>query len=446
MGTSYEDLATNEGDSTNCHTSYLSQFDRRKLTMTYPVVYRRAAADRVRGYQTRAPVRVIPSIRKANDNPLFRRNTPPRIPSFGRKGVASQVRAAAEGNWSRGSLTAAGMRNLVRWMPMVRGAELAVQLAELSAPVTYDWPQPQGGWQLMGSWPRSLYDPAYSGPVSVSGQWWPDSIAGQAIATIDEAVNMPAIPDYLLDIGFWYRRQTTVVRWANAQWWRRAEEGPTTWAVGKPGVRVDIAPSILPSLNPGAAPVVRPLTFPVPLPWSVQPYRLNTWPQGRQAGPRAVGRRSMRAIQSRLRGPVANVRHSAVPRPPEKGTKEKKTFVAAIPGGWTGLRTAMNALTEGVDLIDAFYYGGFSKEFRKARDRELYLRLKREGKKFRPFTPAEKAEIVWKYWHRLDEKGAIGAVLTNHLQDQLFGAIGRTAGGAAKRAGRPHGWALGPAI
>jgi hypothetical protein len=126
------------------------------------------------------------------------------------------------------------------------------------------------------------------------------------------------------------------------------------------------------------------------------------------------------------RPPSVVAPHSAAR--PRRGTREKK-LIGQAKGA---LKTFLNVVTEGKDVVDAVYKG---------------LPVKR--RKFGA-SPQEKAAAIYKHFDELDAGIAIKELIKNQAEDAVFGKIGRAQGKANRRLSERYGAriqiGMGPAL
>jgi len=118
-----------------------------------------------------------------------------------------------------------------------------------------------------------------------------------------------------------------------------------------------------------------------------------------------------------------------LPKTPEKGEKERK--VIAQINRRSGLGLALNLLTEGKDVIDAFW---------DALPQRYQTRV--GG---RVTTPTVKLQDLYRHWNEVNMDVALQNLVENQIEDAIFGAIGRLTGRAARVTGH-RGFQGGPAI
>lgn len=178
--------------------------------------------------------------------------------------------------------------------------------------------------------------------------------------------------------------------WGNEPW-RSPDESPV------PGQRP----------APGTAPV--PAPGPVP-DWELYP---NPGPISPQTPTQPNGRPGQDAT---------------IPRRPRRGEKERKISAYGKSGGRAFALRIVNLVSEGVDLMDAFYWA--LPDYRTS------------GK----HNATQRAEQLWKHWDEVDMQQAMENVIANELQDRFYGRLGRAAADLAISTGRPVGYGAGPAL
>ena len=229
----------------------------------------------------------------------------------------------------------------------------------------------------------------------------------------------------------------------------------------------------LPAIDPMTIPLNRPMPVPAPVPYPMIPHwRPRPGPDGEprptpQPGPGVYPRPAPRPEEDPWTNPDIMPRPSPAVRPrparspsqqpaidvgvriaprgrpqpflrpgyhhwrkPPPGVKEKKRGMRAR--GLGGLLGALNAVTEGLDFLDAFWDA--LPDWAKT-----------------PFaTPQEKMGDLWEHWDALNPADVLENLLKEAAEDRFYGS--RSAAQAKRNAEqRPHGdlpfgWETGPAL
>lgn len=144
-----------------------------------------------------------------------------------------------------------------------------------------------------------------------------------------------------------------------------------------------------------------------------------------------VNSRSL-AITATKTGSAVNL-HTVSRTPVKTGTKERKTYIKAP----AVVASAMNAVTETEDFVDAFWDALPD----RVKNREM---ARRHGKKPK-FQ--DKAWQVWRYWHEVDLSQAMINLALNEVQDRVIGRMSRAANqNIGRYSRRPVGRTFGPAL
>lgn len=211
---------------------------------------------------------------------------------------------------------------------------------------------------------------------------------------------------------------------------------PSAMPVPEPLPQVWTMPDPLP--RPGDVPVPRPVPYRVlphwkPNPWSAPSERTTRGPRPLpNTDPFTYGRELSWDIGP---GPNIKPRPEVNPfpgrQPPGDKTKEKKLIANVSASSVTG--KFINITTETLDVLDAFY---------DALPKDLKLRG-------RP-TPQAKAWHVYKNFDALNAEDVVKNLISNQIEDYLYGKLGQGAQRGAKPildiTGRPVGLGTGPAL
>lgn len=182
------------------------------------------------------------------------------------------------------------------------------------------------------------------------------------------------------------------------------------------------------------------------------PRVLDPWPEGDVRGepampkplPRQGNRPTERTEIPTDGNPITRRRATHRSKPPEKGTKEKKTIArGGLPGeilGW---------VTEAGDFVDALHDalpkwdqagGTWVPKQGEGRHNGYWLKPSLE----------KKARAVWNHWDAIDPAKALENLALNQLEDMALGKLGKAAQKASKgwldQLGRPVGFGTGPTL
>lgn len=172
-----------------------------------------------------------------------------------------------------------------------------------------------------------------------------------------------------------------------------------------------VDPDVVPPLHPEAEPWAPPVGVPRPRP-NPEPSP-GTEPAVSPAPYPGLATDHVVNSEPRIRAGYAYNR-----RPPPPGEKEQKLITQVPPGA---LSRALNAATEGADLIDCLHAG------------------LPPGGASRRATPQEKLVDLWDRFGEMDWGKALSACIQNEVEDRLFGAIGRAQAKANRRLGLTGG-------
>lgn len=117
------------------------------------------------------------------------------------------------------------------------------------------------------------------------------------------------------------------------------------------------------------------------------------------------------------------------PARPGRGVKERKTVMSAK---WKGMEWLIGAVTEGGDLVDAFY---------KALPRKYQAWF--PGRKH-PVSLKEKMRALYRHFDKVDMEQAGKNMIANELEDRAIGFVGKRSKRLAKDMGLPRGLQVGP--
>lgn len=334
----------------------------------------------------------------ANSNPRLGLNLPPGVRTLGTKVVAELG----------GTKVAVPIRLLRRSHPMLRALDVAVTAYNALHPQGAKAPGLMkirhsgivGNFRLNVKW-RDQVISGWTNTSSTTGT----NLTRQAISPNPMTVPVPAYVNYLYLWGPGYIPISSV-RHDNLSHWIRVApgEGPAPHyhppaQITVPGIGTPNAPKVPFVLIPHRAP--HPLT--------ISGYGQAPAPAPRQAAD-SSGHRY---------------------RPPRERERERK---------WTGSKGVLgivNAVSEGVDFVEALYEGLPEKLRHKIR-REL-------GHK--P-TPYDMAVAIAKHLNDLDLGDALEAIIKNQIEDRIYGGIGQQVAKANKRVfahrGIPVGATAGP--
>ena len=203
---------------------------------------------------------------------------------------------------------------------------------------------------------------------------------------------------------------------------------------------------LIATVDPFSVPVSHPLSVPTPIPYHLiprifsNPFRYEKYQ--RQAGYSLPGQ--LRPIPpyafplaARTYG-VATTQHAMdklpllhyhVRRRPPPGTKERKVRTS----GYAAVHFVAGTVTEGLDFINSVYEA-------------LPSYYKPKGY----VSPQEKLYILYRRWDEIDIVGAVKNLLSEQVEDMLYGELGKQMARASETA-RPHGaarfgFAIGPAL
>lgn len=206
--------------------------------------------------------------------------------------------------------------------------------------------------------------------------------------------------------------------------------------------RITIEPQTYPfewTLDPFAMPIAQPLAEPQAIPRNLVPYRVARRDLVEQSfwGPAPAAHSSpVTEVVISPDGPPVIPVEPYVPVPPHPGMKEKKTqwIGANAPGPLFQLRRLIvkgfSAITEFEDFLEAMIAAMDRPDKEKNKRRSL----------------VEKFKYVYTHINDIDIAQAIVEVAKNEAQDRAIGAIGKSQAKAAKQAGLPHGFHLGPVL
>lgn len=237
--------------------------------------------------------------------------------------------------------------------------------------------------------------------------------------------------------------------------YREAYTRPNTGAFTKPTYRPAKAPIVLPLNNPdtwhishnahNAKPNEAP-AFPYPIPYNVLP-RLNPAASPNRAVsyglpnqspvpdadfyPQTVNNNWSVQVQTPAPEPNTAPRTHTLSPPVKRGdsgTKERKTRLSpAISAILKGVSKA----TEGVDFVNALY------DALPPQYRPRYRKTKHEK---RAVTPQEKMKALWENADKIDISEAIENLISNQIEDYVYGKIGQQAGRNSELLGRQYGF------
>jgi hypothetical protein len=243
--------------------------------------------------------------------------------------------------------------------------------------------------------------------------------------------------------------------------WARVDPGQTTVEKDEPEF-TPYAPSPdappYPAIDPLSVPPVVPHFVPRPLPWKLIPHRqpnpfrdpLEQPQRGPAPNPRPVPRPLPRPRPERRNDPRRDPRRNPnvprLPRPgpaielfprpgvrvrpsqpyrrPPPGDREKK-FIANLNNN-SGLGRLIGAITEGLDLLDAFH--------------DALPDNCKQGT-----TPQGKALDLFNCYDQIDGETALKNILGNQAEDAVLGALGSAAADAYNNNPYNPGFATGPA-
>jgi len=121
-------------------------------------------------------------------------------------------------------------------------------------------------------------------------------------------------------------------------------------------------------------------------------------------------------------------------RPPNsKPPKNEKEAKHKLPTAAIGILKAVNALTEGIDFVDALY---------KALPSEYRPRYRNTKHEMKSTNPLQRMEAVIKHGDKIDISDAINNLVENQIEDYVFGKIGKATGQVSKEAGLNYGMGL----
>lgn len=193
-----------------------------------------------------------------------------------------------------------------------------------------------------------------------------------------------------------------------------------------------------PALAPEALPILRPQPVVRPLPYRlltrrvpdarVSPNYRNEW------GPSSAGAVPQTQPGGVMLGPRLRKKITAwPPSPPRRGERERKVRTN-LPAGL--VNSALNAVTEGADLIDAVYQALPE----KLRKRE---QAKRHGKDPKI---GDKLWLLWNNYDKVDIEQAAFNVVKEGIEDAVFGRLGQAAGRGRRSPYGDYGGTRGPAL
>ena len=124
------------------------------------------------------------------------------------------------------------------------------------------------------------------------------------------------------------------------------------------------------------------------------------------------------------------------PRPPGKGTKERK-FVLAI-GQRSLVGLGVNLVTESLDVLNCLN-DSLPRKYRPT------PHVDGKGKWHRA-TPQQIAYNLYLHHDKIDPVALLQCMIANQVEDYAIGKLGQLTAKANRRRGRMHGFALGPAL
>lgn len=207
-------------------------------------------------------------------------------------------------------------------------------------------------------------------------------------------------------------------------------------------------PQVIPALDPHSVPPGAPMVQPKPLPYRVVPHRLpnpyrdpvEQTQRGNVAAPSPATPQPVPVQPPPIVLPPVNPvlpgGGSVVVRPPGykppftppgRGVKERK-WIAAVASS-SPLGRIVNGVTEGADLVEAFY--GALPDYLKG-CRTLQCKL----------------AALYEHWDKVNMLQAIANIVANQVEDRIIGGVGSHLGRANRNNGlnRPFGMGIGPAI
>lgn len=116
--------------------------------------------------------------------------------------------------------------------------------------------------------------------------------------------------------------------------------------------------------------------------------------------------------------------------PPRRGTKERKV---GVPAAMVPILKAVNALTEGLDFLDALY---------DALPRQAKAKWRDTNYEWLNPTPSAKLAAVYFHAEQIDLSQALENLVVEQLKDIAYGRIGRMGAETSRILGRPYGTGL----
>lgn len=324
---------------------------------------------------------------------------------------------------------------------------------------------PYGIHPTQGLWKRHAGPFWYGDPYAwyvgrADGTIWNAPITGQAIAmsqvTTGEAQASHVIGTGVSQISYWYLNQYLhntfgFDRWAHQGSWVRVStvgEAENLDGVGGP---VPIAQTGIPSWvhpmahPPGGRANVQPMPYGL-IPFAdVNPF-LSVLEQDQRGNappgappyvyPGAPASGDMVTTFSPGYPPYSIWRSPDVPRPAEKGVKERKIIHGIVKGSALGL--AIGAVTESLDAIHEIWKA--LPKNRKTGYYELHYRDKKTGEiktywKYRhPASVSDKMRDIVAGFEDIDMAKAGSNLVDNAIEDAIYGTIGRVAQKARRKA------------
>lgn len=110
--------------------------------------------------------------------------------------------------------------------------------------------------------------------------------------------------------------------------------------------------------------------------------------------------------------------------------KERKTKLSPA---LSVVLKAVSAVTEGVDFIDALY---------DALPEQYRPRYRNTGYEKRVTTPQERMKALWENADKIDIDLALQNLVAEHIEDTIYGKIGKVGGEISRRLGRPYGFGM----
>ncbi len=281
-----------------------------------------------------------------------------------------------------------------------------------------------GGWKL-GNHAHPVLLKQFTAPRAFDTYTWPTGLAVDWYTTSDEYLFFgTSVWD---TYNIWHKNAGNVSR---GQPWKLGRiELPNS------ARRLDLV-SMGAALDPSLQPVITeiPWPHPAPLPFRLLSKRPDT--MFRETGPKRVARPATagggrfrpgtsRTLIDKFDGKITVKTRvgTSIKKPPGKGTKEKKQVAGIVRS--SGFGRTIGALTEVVDFVEAVYKG-------------LPPAVRHKHWK-KNQTPMEKAQLIYRYAHRLDINVVVRELIFNELEDFLIGKIGKR----AAKANRDLGFSVG---